>query len=36
MVYPLDFPYEEFIEEPPYGVYEEEGVYPSFDEYPPV
>ena len=31
MSFPIDFPYGGGCEEPPDGVYEEEGVYPSFE-----
>jgi hypothetical protein len=31
LMFPIDFPYEEPMPEPPDGVIEEEGVYPSYE-----
>lgn len=34
MGFPIDFPFGDFSGEPPDGVMEEEGVYPSYEGFP--
>ena len=34
MGFPIDFPFEDFSSEPPDGVIEEEGFYPSYGGFP--